>query len=66
MIIECFFERMMNMAPVVATIDNNSKISYDVKDAMNLLFSKLDEAIDDIENDRTISSEEMWKEIDEI
>ncbi|MDD3239034.1 MAG: hypothetical protein PHW47_02910 [Lachnospira sp.] len=54
------------MAPVVATIDNNSKISYDVKDAMNLLFSKLDEAIDDIENDRTISSEEMWKEIDEI
>ena len=52
------------MAPV-ATIDNN-KTSYDVKDAMNILFNKLDEAIDDIENGRTLSSEEMWKEIDEI
>lgn len=48
------------------TIENNSKISYDVKNAMNVLFDKLDEAIDDIENGRTLSSEEMWKEIDEI
>lgn len=54
------------MASVAATIDHNSTTSYDVKDAMNILFNKLDEAIDDIENGRTLSSEEMWKEIDEI
>ena len=54
------------MAPVAATLENNTKNSYDVKDAMNILFGKLDEAIDDIENGRTLSSEEMWKEIDEI
>lgn len=58
---------MMIMALVESTtIENNSKISYDVKNAMNVLFDKLDEAIDDIENGRTLSSEEMWKEIDEI
>ena len=54
------------MAPVAATVENNMKTSYDVKDAMNVLFGKLDEAIDDIENGRTLSSEEMWKEIDEM
>lgn len=54
------------MATVATMIDNNSRTSYDVKDAMNILFNKLNEAIDDIENGRTLSSEEMWKEIDEI
>lgn len=61
-----FFERMMSMAPVATTVDQNNTASYDVKDAMNILFNKLDEAIDDMENGRTLSSEEMWKEIDEI
>ncbi|MDD3230467.1 MAG: hypothetical protein PHE09_14805 [Oscillospiraceae bacterium] len=54
------------MAPVAVTVENTNKTSYDVKDAMNVLFGKLDEAIDDMENGRTLSSEEMWKEIDEI
>ena len=54
------------MAPVAATLETNTKNSYDVKDAMGILFGKLDEAIDDIENGRTLSSEEMWKEIDEM
>lgn len=54
------------MAPVAATVENTNKKSYGVKDAMNVLFGKLDEAIDDMENGRTLSSEEMWKEIDEI
>lgn len=54
------------MAPVATTVDQNNTVSYDVKDAMNILFNKLDEAIDDMENGRTLSSEEMWKEIDEI
>lgn len=54
------------MAPVAATIENNKKNSYDVKDAMSILFGKLEEAIDDIENGRTLSSEEMWNEIDKM
>ena len=33
---------------------------------MSVLFGKLDEAIDDIENGRTLSSEEMWKELDKL
>ena len=43
---------------------NDNKISYDVKDAMNILLNKLDEAIDDMENGRTLSSEEMWNELE--
>ena len=31
-------------------------------DAMQALFSKLDEAIDDVENGRVISEEELWEE----
>ena len=31
---------------------------------MNVLCDKLDEAIDDIENGRVISEEEMWAELD--
>lgn len=54
------------MAPVAVTAENQKSTLYDVKADMNVLFSKLDEAIDDIENGRTLSSEEMWKEIDEI
>ena len=40
--------------------------SYDVEDARNVLFSKLDDAIDDMENGRVISEEEMWAELDAI
>lgn len=35
-------------------------------DAMQTLFSKLDEAIDDMENGRVILEEEMWAELDAI
>ena len=31
-------------------------------DAMKVLFSKLDEAIDDVENGRVISEEDLWEE----
>lgn len=37
-----------------------------VDDAMNILFSRLDEAIDDIEHGRTQSIEAAWEEIDKI
>lgn len=40
--------------------------SNDVNAAMKVLFSKLDEAIDDIENGRVLTEEELWAEIDAI
>lgn len=40
--------------------------TYTIDNAMNILFSKLDEAIDDMENGRVQSIEDAWKEIDEI
>lgn len=39
---------------------------YSIENAMNVLCDKLDEAIDDIENGRVISEEEMWAELDTI
>jgi hypothetical protein len=43
---------------------NNTK--YTLDDAMNILLSKLDDAIDDIEQGRVQSIDEAWKEIDSI
>lgn len=37
---------------------------YSIENAENVLCDKLDEAIDDIENGRVISEEEMWVELD--
>lgn len=42
------------------------KTSSDINDTMKVLFSKLDEAIDDMENGRVLSEEELWAEIDAI
>ena len=46
--------------------DKDKKKYESVDNAMNLLFSKLDEAIDDMENGRVLTAEECWKEIDAI
>ncbi len=43
-----------------------TKNSYATNDAMNALFSQMDVAIDDMENGRVISEEEMWAEFDTI
>ncbi|MBD5393599.1 MAG: hypothetical protein HDR71_04880 [Lachnospiraceae bacterium] len=40
--------------------------SYAINNAMNVLFTKLDEAIDDMENGRVLTIEEAWKEIDAV
>lgn len=40
--------------------------SYTVNDAMNILLSKLDEAIDEMEDGRVQSIEAAWQEIDVI
>ena len=39
---------------------------YTLDDAVNVIFSKLDEAIDDLESGRVLPEEEVWKEIDAI
>ena len=42
------------------------KNAYPMNDAMNVLFSKLNEAIDDMEAGRVISEEELWVEINAV
>jgi len=43
-----------------------TKNACTINDAADALFSMLDEAIDDMENGRVISEEEMWAELDAI
>lgn len=40
--------------------------AYVTKDAMDTLLSKLDEAIEDMENGRVQTLEEAWAEIDAV
>lgn len=55
---------MMSMPPVEAI--KLQETSNDINEAMKVLFSKLDEAIDDMENGRVLTEEELWTEIDAI
>ena len=52
------------MSTAIAAKTAENAASIDV--AMEVLFGKLDEAIDDMENGRVQSIEEAWKEIDSI
>lgn len=45
---------------------NKQENTYTIDDAVKVLFSKLDEGLDDFENGRVISEEEMWAELDAI
>jgi soluble cytochrome b562 len=47
-------------------IKRTNDTKYTLDDAMNILLSKLDDAIDDIEQGRVQSIDEAWKEIDSI
>jgi soluble cytochrome b562 len=47
-------------------IKKTNDTKYTLDDAMNILLSKLDDAIDDIEQGRVQSIDEAWKEIDSI
>lgn len=40
--------------------------SYTLKDAMSVLLTKLDEALDDVEKGRVLTEEDLWAEIDKI
>lgn len=59
-----FQERVMVMALSQAT--KSHEPTYTINDAMDVLLSRLDEAIDDMESDRVQIVEEAWAEIDAI
>lgn len=59
-----FQERVMVMALAQAT--KSRETTYTINDAMDVLLSRLDEAIDDMESDRVQIVEEAWAEIDAI
>ena len=58
------FKRVMVMALAQAT--KSHEPTYTINDAMDVLLSRLDEAIDDMESDRVQIVEEAWAEIDAI
>ena len=59
-----FQERVMVMA--LAQVTKSRETTYTINDAMDVLLSKLDEAIDDMENGRVQTVEEAWAEIDAV
>lgn len=50
----------------LAQATKSRETTYTINDAMDVLLSKLDEAIDDMENDRVQTVEEAWAEIDAV
>lgn len=52
----------MALAEATKTIETACTIN----DAMNVLLCKLDEAIDDMENDKVQTLDEAWEEIDKV
>lgn len=52
----------MTLAQAIKSYETTSTLD----NAMDVLLSKLDDAIDDIENGRIQTIEEAWKEIDTI
>lgn len=52
----------MVMAEAIKVKEN----SYTLENAMGVLLSKLDEALDDVEHGRVLDEAELWAEIDAI
>lgn len=52
----------MTLAEATKTVEP----TYTINDAMDVLLSKLDEAIDDMENGRVQTIDEAWEEIDKV
>ena len=50
----------------LAQASKSHETTYTLDDAMDILLTKLDDAIDDMEAGRVQAVEETWKEIDEI
>ena len=57
-------ERRKGMDAIHFTTDARS--SYKTREKVTLLFSLLDEGINDIENGKLISEKEMWAELDTV
>jgi hypothetical protein len=60
------FERTINMALAEVAKTTTTTITYTIDDAMDVMLSKLDEAIDDMENGRIQTLDEAWGEIDRV
>ena len=50
----------------LAQVTKTHETRYTLNDAMDVLLTKLDDAIDDMEQGRVQSIEDAWKEIDQI
>ena len=50
----------------LAQATKSRETTYPINDSMGVLLSKLDEAIDDMENGRVQTVEEAWAEIDAV
>lgn len=50
----------------LAQATKSQETTYALDDAMDILLTKLDDAIHDMETGRVQTIEEAWKEIDEI
>ena len=50
----------------LAQATKSRETTYTINDAMDVLLSKMDEAIDDMENGRLQKLEEAWAEIDAV
>lgn len=44
----------------------NRRSKYTLNDAMNALFQELDKGIDDLEQGRVVSADELFAELDEM
>ncbi len=53
---------VMDAVQILETTNND----YTIQDAADVFFSKLDEGLDDYENGRVVTSEELWAELDEV
>ncbi len=54
------------MSMALAETVKTAEPTYTINDSMNVLLGKLDEAIDDMENDRVQTIDEAWEEIDKV
>lgn len=50
----------------LAQVTKSHEVTYTLDDAMDVLLAKLDDAIDDMENNRVQTIEEAWEEIDAV
>ena len=50
----------------LAQATKSRETTYTINDAMDVLLSRLDEVIDDMESDRVQTVEEAWAEIDAV